>query len=115
MKRRDFIKTTAAAIAAAYIPFSGAANIPAEISCMSRTGNIIGLKRSDVADLAKSLQRKLLLKSTPHYHQERTLWNGLSDDKLPALIAQCIDSDDVISAVNFARSHDLLVLSLIHI
>ena len=109
MKRRDFIKTTAAAIAAAYIPFSGAANIPAEISCMSRTGNIIGLKRSDVADLAKSLQRKLLLKSTPHYHQERTLWNGLSDDKLPALIAQCIDSDDVINAVNFARTHDLLV------
>ena len=109
MKRRDFIKTTAAAIAAAYIPFSGAADIPAEISCMSRTGNIIGLKRSDVADLAKSLQRKLLLKSTPHYHQERTIWNGLSDDTLPALIAQCIDSDDVISAVNFARSHDLLV------
>ena len=109
MKRRDFIKTTAGAIAAAYIPFSGAASIPAEVSCMSRTGNIIGLKRSDVADLAKSLQRKLLLKSTPHYHQERTLWNGLSDDKLPALIAQCIDSDDVINAVNFARSHDLLV------
>ena len=51
MKRRDFIKTTAAAIAAAYIPFSGAANIPAEVSCMSRTGNIIGLKRSEVADL----------------------------------------------------------------
>ena len=109
MKRRDFIKTTAAAIAAAYIPFSGAANIPAEVSCMSRTGNIIGLKRSEVADLAKSLQRKLLLRSTPHYHQERTLWNGLSDDKLPALIAQCIDSDDVINTVNFARSHDLLV------
>jgi FAD/FMN-containing dehydrogenase len=33
----------------------------------------------------------------------------LSDDKLPALIAQCIDSDDVITAVNFARTHDLLV------
>ena len=43
MKRRDFIKTTAGAIAAAYIPFSGAASIPAEVSCMSRTGNIIGL------------------------------------------------------------------------
>ena len=87
MKRRDFIKTTAGALAAVYIPFSGAANIPAEVPCMSRTGKIITLKPSDIADLAKSLQRKVLLKSTPHYHQERALWNGLSDNKLPALIA----------------------------
>jgi FAD/FMN-containing dehydrogenase len=109
MKRRDFVKNTLGAISASYIPFSRASDIPSEVACMSRTGKMMGLKRADVADLAKSLQRKLLLKSTPHYHQERMLWNGLADHKLPALIAQCIDSDDVINAVNFARTHDLLV------
>ena len=109
MKRRDFVKNTLGAITASYIPFSRALDIPSEIPCMSRTGQIMSLKRGDVADLAKSLQRKLLLKSTPHYHQERMLWNGLADHTLPALIAQCIDSDDVINAVNFARTHDLLV------
>lgn len=109
MKRRDFVKNTLCAITASYIPFSRALDIPSEIPCMSRTGQIMSLKRGDVADLAKSLQRKLLLKSTPHYHQERMLWNGLADHTLPALIAQCIDSDDVINAVNFARTHDLLV------
>ncbi len=109
MKRRDFVKNTLGAITASYIPFSRALDIPSEIPCMSRTGQIMSLKREHVADLAKSLQRKLLLKSTPHYHQERMLWNGLADHTLPALIAQCIDSDDVINAVNFARTHDLLV------
>ena len=109
MKRRDFVKNTLGAITASYIPFSRALDITSEIPCMSRTGQIMSLKRGDVADLAKSLQRKLLLKSTPHYHQERMLWNGLADHTLPALIAQCIDSDDVINAVNFARTHDLLV------
>ena len=109
MKRRDFVKNTLGAITASYIPFSRALDIPSEIPCMSRTGQIMSLKRGDVADLAKSLQRKLLLKSTPHYHQERMLWNGLADHTLPALIAQCIDSDDVVNAVNFARTHDLLV------
>ena len=109
MKRRDFVKSTLGAITASYIPFSRASDIPSEIACISRTGKIMALKRADVADLAKSLQRKLLLSSTPHYHQERKLWNGLADDKRPALIAQCIDSDDVVNAVNFARTHDLLV------
>ena len=109
MKRRDFVKNTLGAITASYIPFSRALDIPSEIPCMSRTGQIMSLKREHVADLAKSLQRKLLLKSTPHYHQERMLWNGLADHTLPALIAQCIDSDDVINTVNFARTHDLLV------
>ena len=109
MKRRDFFRTSAAALAALYIPFSKSADLPAELLCKSRTGQTISLKHSEIADFAKSLQRKLLLKSTPHYHQERTLWNGLADHKLPALIAQCIDTDDVINAVNFARTHDLLV------
>ena len=40
------------------------------------------------------------------YEQARKLYNGMID-KRPALIAQCVDVADVISAVNFAREHAL--------
>lgn len=42
------------------------------------------------------------------YDQARTVWNGMID-KHPALIARCTDAADVVSAVQFARTHHLLV------
>ncbi|MFN8356546.1 MAG: FAD-binding oxidoreductase [Spirosomataceae bacterium] len=42
------------------------------------------------------------------YDQARTVWNGMID-KYPALIARCTDAADVVSAVQFARAHSLLV------
>ncbi len=38
----------------------------------------------------------------------RQLYNGMID-KRPGLIARCVDTADVIAAVNFAREHDLLL------
>jgi len=109
MKRREVLRYTIGAASMAYVPFSSAASLPSELLCTSRSGDVIGIKGSEVASFAKSLQRKLLLESTPHYHQERKLWNGLADNKRPAMIAQCIDTDDVIKAVQFATAHDLLI------
>src|SRR3954447_24703017 len=42
------------------------------------------------------------------YDEARRVWNGAIDRK-PALIARCAGSDDVVTAVRFAREHDLEV------
>ncbi|MFC7239035.1 FAD-binding oxidoreductase [Saliphagus sp. GCM10025317] len=44
----------------------------------------------------------------PTYDDARAVWNGMID-KRPALISRCRGVADVISAVNFAREHDLAV------
>ncbi len=42
------------------------------------------------------------------YDLARTVWNGMID-KYPTLIARCTDAADVVGAVQFARTHNLLV------
>lgn len=42
------------------------------------------------------------------YDEARALYNGMIE-RFPALIAQCLDEQDVITAVNYARIHDILV------
>ena len=42
------------------------------------------------------------------YNAVRQVWNGLIDRR-PALIARCTGTADVIAAVNFGRTHNLLV------
>jgi FAD/FMN-containing dehydrogenase len=115
MKRRDFVTTTLGAMAAAYISPSSATNraatggFPSELRAISRTGKELTLVRAEVEELAESLRRALLVPSSPRYDEARKIWNGMWDDKRPALIAQCADESDVVNAVNFARTHDLLV------
>jgi FAD/FMN-containing dehydrogenase len=42
------------------------------------------------------------------YDEARRVWNG-AIDRYPALIARCAGADDVVTAMRFARMHDLLV------
>ena len=55
-----------------------------------------------------SLRGELIRPQDPGYDNARAIWNGMIDRR-PALIARCRGVADVIEAVNFARSHDLLV------
>ena len=105
MKRREFLRTSALAASAAWLPFhrAWAADQPA----MTLTGSQISLREKDIADLAASLQGELLLPTHARYEQARQVWNG-SIDKRPALIASCVGASDVMHAVNFAREHKLL-------
>ena len=86
---------------------AGAGAIPSQIAAISLAGKPISLSQSDVKDLRTSLRGRLLLAGDEGYDQARRLWNG-GFDRHPALIARCTGAADVMQAVNFARSHELL-------
>jgi FAD/FMN-containing dehydrogenase len=54
------------------------------------------------------LRGTLILPGDASYDAARSVWNGMID-KRPALIVRCVGVADVISAVQFARIHSLLV------
>src|SRR5262245_44749435 len=61
-----------------------------------------------VAAFKTTLRGELLRPGDNGYDAARTIWNAMIN-KHPALIARCAGVADVINAVNFARTHDLLV------
>jgi FAD/FMN-containing dehydrogenase len=72
------------------------------------SGNHIALSDANVSSLQSQLSGGLLVPGKSEYDQARTVWNAMVDQR-PGLIARCANTADVIAAVNFARSHDLLV------
>jgi FAD/FMN-containing dehydrogenase len=86
---------------------SGAGAIPSQLAAISLAGKPISLSQSDVKDLRTGLRGRLLLAGDAGYDEARRLWNG-GFDRHPALIARCTGAADVVAAVNFARSHELL-------
>lgn len=66
------------------------------------------LQVSDIAWLRKTIRGALVFPDDPAYEQARKVWNGMVD-KRPAAVIYCTGSDDVVAAVNFARSRNLLV------
>ena len=66
------------------------------------------LKESIIQDFKTRLQGVLLRSSDAGYDEARRVWNAMID-KRPALIARCVGAADVVSCVNFAREHNLLV------
>ncbi len=51
---------------------------------------------------------RLIKPDDPEYDAARIVWNAMAD-KRPALIARCAGADDVISALRFAREHEMVV------
>jgi FAD/FMN-containing dehydrogenase len=66
------------------------------------------LGEASVAELAASLRGELIRPHDSAYEEARKIWNGVHD-RHPALIARCTGVADVMRAVEFARSEDLLV------
>src|SRR4029450_932191 len=66
------------------------------------------LQVPDSARLRQAIRGELVVPDHPGYDQARRVWNGMID-KRPLAVIYCADSDDVITAVNFARSRNLLV------
>jgi FAD/FMN-containing dehydrogenase len=63
---------------------------------------------ASIAELAQAMRGELIAPSDPGYDQARSVWNG-AHDRRPALIARCAGVADVMRAVEFARSEDLVV------
>ena len=66
------------------------------------------LQASDSAWLRQAIHGELVVPGDPGYDQSRRVWNAMVD-KRPAAIVYCAGSDDVVTAVNFARSRNLPV------
>jgi FAD/FMN-containing dehydrogenase len=110
MKRREFVSSSLALAAAAALasPRWARASESIDVPAVSRTGGAIVLKASDIADLRARLRGPVLTRTSDGYDVARRIWNG-AFDRHPALIARCTNAADVVSAVQFAASSDLLV------
>jgi len=76
------------------------------ITTTSGTDAII--EEAAVEGLKASLHGPLLSPGDTSYEEVRKVWNGMIDRR-PALIARCAGVADVIAAVKFARTHEVLV------
>ena len=72
------------------------------------SGRDISLPGETVEELRVALRGRLLAPASPGYDDARAIWNAMIDRR-PALIARCLDADDVATAVRFAREHSLLI------
>jgi hypothetical protein len=75
---------------------------------MGTTGSRTVLPQEDVQSFEKSLRGQLIRPGDDGFEEARLVWNGVIDRR-PALIARCADAQDVVQAVKFARTNNLLV------
>ena len=111
MKRRTFCKSTVAAAIAATLPACqpSSKDVGSMISAISMDGNELSIESAAVGELEESLQGQLFLQADEGYAAAKQVWNGMFDDKQPAVVVQCGAVQDVINAVTFARERGLLL------
>ena len=117
MDRRWFCRTAIAAGVAATYPLLGACSrsepplatsANTSIRGISLDGAEIELEKAAIKELGDAMTGPVMLSGHPDYDGARTIWNGMHD-KRPALIARCLNDQDVSNAVTFARERQLLV------
>jgi len=110
MKRRVFIQSAAATVAAASLPINRlfAAAVPGDVAARTLGGGDTTLPRAAVQEFFASLRGQGLLAGDAGYDSARRIWNGMID-RHPAIIARCAGAADVINSVNFARENNLLL------
>ena len=80
----------------------------ADIQVATITGHNFKLDANAIEQFSAGLRGSLLLSRDDGYDEARAIYNAMIDNR-PALIVRCAGAADVIHAVNFARSNDLLV------
>ncbi len=66
------------------------------------------LDDTTLAEFKSSMRGRVIEPTDPDYDSARRIYNAMID-KRPRLIARCADTADVMTAVNFAREHDLVL------
>ena len=79
-----------------------------ELQVATTSGTSMVLDEAMVHGFKTSLRGPLLRPGDAGYDDARHVWNGMIDRR-PALIVRCTGVADVITAVQFARTHNLLV------
>src|SRR5439155_13668812 len=79
-----------------------------DLRIVTSEGTDLFLEEPTVQQLAAELRGPLLRDGEAGYDAARTVWNGMIDRR-PALIARCAGVADVMAAVRFARTHEVLV------
>lgn len=78
------------------------------LSIKTKTGNQTTLEAETISAFHQTLRGLILYPGDSGYDDARRIWNGMIDRR-PALIVRCTGAADVIDAVHFARTHDLLI------
>ena len=78
------------------------------IDVVTTTGRDGTLDETVIEEFSAGLRGGLLRPGDDGYDDARAIFNAMIDNR-PALIARCAGAADVIHAVNFARTNDLLV------
>lgn len=115
MNRRKFCRTAVAASVAAAIPILPgcdrkapvATEADTNLAAISLDGAEIELEKAAIRELGDALTGPVILSGHPEYDGARKLWNGMHD-RHPTLIARCMNSQDVSTAVTFARERGIL-------
>ncbi|MGI9222451.1 MAG: FAD-binding oxidoreductase [Woeseiaceae bacterium] len=115
MQRRQFCRTALAVSVAAAIPMLPgcekktpvATEADTSIRGISLAGAELELEKAAIRELGESMTGPVLLSGHEEYDGVRMVWNGMHD-KRPALIARCMNSNDVSNAITFAKERELL-------
>jgi FAD/FMN-containing dehydrogenase len=67
----------------------------------------VALDAGTVQELREGLRGEAIAPGDPSYDEARTVWNGMFDDRYPALVVRCAGVADVVRAVRFATSEGL--------
>ena len=67
------------------------------------------LGEATVQELREGVRGRIYTPGDDGYAEASRIWNGAHDGSRPALVVQCTGAADVIAAVGFARSHDLVI------
>jgi FAD/FMN-containing dehydrogenase len=78
------------------------------ITAVTLNGTATSLTDAAMDGFRGSLRGELILSGDPSYGTARQVWNG-NIDRRPAVIVQCTGPADVQRAVDFARTHELLL------
>lgn len=120
MKRRQFLRSSAAAAAGAAIPLTllsktamaqavaEMTEVKSDIHALTGDGAEVSIERAAVEEFKAALRGQLLMPGQEGYDTARHVLNA-DVDKYPALIVQPTGAADVSTAVTFARERNLLL------
>jgi len=106
MRRREFCGAVLSLPAIQAVAAS--ADPPAELPAVRLSGASVVLRKSELTEFAREFKGTVITAAHADYDAARRVWNPMADRR-PALIARCADAKAVVTAMNFARAHDLLL------